>query len=503
MDHNNLVFVPNFSTRCIKFSSTIKSLKFSEEGDQLAIGEENGNVNVISCDDLVSVKNKNIAEYASTPTISFKGHDQELDYLTSQEVTPGVENIEWLKRCNDSRLFLTSNKKAIKLWRIKESNKCIASGRYNLCRDTKSQLFKGKLNLPKIVPSMPLSRIYKKKTYKRLQHYGINSVSVTQDQKTFLVSDDLRINLYDLEIEDDCLNLVDYKTKLKLDDDFACLISMKAHTTKSFAFGYVLSNGEIRLADMRDRRNCDISAKVFPKIQPNTLYRQNVASHFDWAYGISFSNNGRYILARDIHTLKVWDINNEKEPLALYYVDENLTTSLHVVKDIDRLVDRLTCTWSGDDSHIITGCFGASFKAINCITSEETLIKADCNTGDGIVDYYSEKREFGGEQDLQCMELDCSETDFEGYKIGTVDWNKKRDIIATANMRNLIYYMQECDDDMDYSYKTAFDSENDVVQKFSEKLDKDDKDDGVISIDSLVSILNGSNISIRDSISTL
>lgn len=140
----------------------------------------------------------------------------------------------------------------------------------------------------------------------------------------------------------------------------------------------------------------------------------------------------------------MWDICNEREPLALYYVDENLATLLHRLKDVECLVDRLSCAWSGDDSHIITGSFGSSFKTINCSTGEENLIKADCNTGSGIVDYFSERREFGGEQDLQCMEWVCAENDLECYKVGAIDCNKKRDIIATAAKENLIFYTNEC-----------------------------------------------------------
>uniref|UniRef100_A0A0N4Z2H8 Serine/threonine-protein phosphatase 2A 55 kDa regulatory subunit B n=1 Tax=Parastrongyloides trichosuri TaxID=131310 RepID=A0A0N4Z2H8_PARTI len=494
----NISMMSNFSVRCVKFPSTIQSVKFSHEGDQLAIGEENGNVNIISFENLNSLRNKVIVTPPSTSATIFKAHDHGLDYLTSQEITAGVENIEWLKKCNESSLLLTANKKAVKLWRIRESNKCIASGQYNVCKETKSKLYDGKLNIPKIIPSMPLSHVYMKKEYKRLQHYSINSLSVNNDQKTFLCGDDLRINLWDLEIEHDCMNLVDLKAKLKFDSIFTCLICTKAHTTKSNMFGYGLSNGEIKLADTRDR-DCDSSAKIFPRIQPDTTYRQSVGNHFDWTYAISFSNNGRYLLSRDIHTLKIWDINNEKEPLALYYVDENLTSSLHAVKELDRLVDRLSCSWSGDDSHIMTGCFGSSFKTINCCTGEENLIRADCSTGSGVVEYFSEKREFGGEQDLHCMELDCPINDFEFNKIGCVDWNKKKDMIATASMENLIFYTNECADTK-YSYKKPLDLNFEVIENFSEKNNKENE---MEYVNCLINVLNNSNISIRDPIDTL
>lgn len=54
--------------------------------------------------------------------------------------------------------------------------------------------------------------------------------------------------------------------------------------------------------------------------------------------------------------------------------------------------------------------------------------------------------------------------------------------------------------DMDYSYTTAFGSEVEIVEKFSEQINEESNID---NIDSLISVLNSSNISIRDSISTL
>ena len=37
-----------------------------------------------------------------------------------------------------------------------------------------------------------------------------------------------------------------------------------------------------------------------------------------------FSRDGRYILSRDFMSVKLWDINQEAQPLAVYPVHENL-----------------------------------------------------------------------------------------------------------------------------------------------------------------------------------
>jgi serine/threonine-protein phosphatase 2A regulatory subunit B len=50
-----------------------------------------------------------------------------------------------------------------------------------------------------------------KKVYANAHTYHINSISVNSDQATFLSADDLRINLWSLEITEQSFNVVDIK----------------------------------------------------------------------------------------------------------------------------------------------------------------------------------------------------------------------------------------------------------------------------------------------------
>lgn len=50
-----------------------------------------------------------------------------------------------------------------------------------------------------------------KKVYSNAHTYHINSISVNSDQETFLSADDLRINLWNLEITEQSFNIVDIK----------------------------------------------------------------------------------------------------------------------------------------------------------------------------------------------------------------------------------------------------------------------------------------------------
>ena len=50
-----------------------------------------------------------------------------------------------------------------------------------------------------------------KRVYANAHTYHINSVSVNSDQETFLSADDLRVNLWNLEVSEQSFNIVDIK----------------------------------------------------------------------------------------------------------------------------------------------------------------------------------------------------------------------------------------------------------------------------------------------------
>lgn len=50
-----------------------------------------------------------------------------------------------------------------------------------------------------------------KRIYANAHTYHINSISVNSDQQTFLSADDLRVNLWSLDVTDQSFNIVDIK----------------------------------------------------------------------------------------------------------------------------------------------------------------------------------------------------------------------------------------------------------------------------------------------------
>ncbi len=64
---------------------------------------------------------------------------------------------------------------------------------------------------------------------------------------------------------------------------------------------------------------------------------------------VKFSHNGRYMLTRDYLTVKVWDLQMEKQPVETYPVHEYLRSKLCALYENDCIFDKFECAWSCDD----------------------------------------------------------------------------------------------------------------------------------------------------------
>ena len=80
--------------------------------------------------------------------------------------------------------------------------------------------------------------------------YHINSISVNSDGETYLSADDLRINLWHMEITDQSFNIVDIKPA-NMEELTEVITASEFHPKECNLFVYSSSKGTIRLCDMR------------------------------------------------------------------------------------------------------------------------------------------------------------------------------------------------------------------------------------------------------------
>lgn len=93
--------------------------------------------------------------------------------------------------------------KTIKLWKIREKDKEYHG--FNLKDDQGCELEPScitGLSVPKLRPKELYVEASPRRIFANAHTYHINSISINSDQETYMSADDLRINLWNLEITD-------------------------------------------------------------------------------------------------------------------------------------------------------------------------------------------------------------------------------------------------------------------------------------------------------------
>lgn len=264
----------------------ISTVEFDQTGNYLATGDKGGRVVLFERNDTVrdsscphheakaNREQKKTCEYKFHT--EFQSHEPEFDYLKSLEIEEKINKIKWCKRQNPSHYLLSTNDKTIKLWKVFEKSLRVVaennlsgdltpggpvSGGGPLVRspDTRFQSA-ADLKLPRMTHHDTVVAAVPRKTYANAHAYHINSISVNSDGETFISSDDLRINLWNLHIQDQSFNIVDIKPA-NMEELTEVITAAEFHPQSCNTFIYASSKGTIKLADMRESALCDQHAK--------------------------------------------------------------------------------------------------------------------------------------------------------------------------------------------------------------------------------------------------
>ena len=250
----------------------------------------------------------------------FQSHEPEFDYLKSLEIEEKINCIKWCRGNGNSMHLLSSNDKTIRLWKIYQKA-CHKYSNFNLKSGSN---FVSSLKIPSVQYKDPEVTALPRRVFSNAHVYHINSLSVNSDGETFLSADDLRINVWNMEISDQSFNVVDIKPE-NMEELTEVITAADFHPTNCNTFMYTSSRGCIKLADMRQSALCDSYAKNFEVTEETekSFFSEIIASISD----AKFSNDGRYIISRDYLTLKIWDINMEARPLKTIPIHEHLRLS--------------------------------------------------------------------------------------------------------------------------------------------------------------------------------
>jgi len=204
------------------------------------------------------------------------------------------------------KMLLSTNDKTIKLWKIYGKRIKILSN-MNIEHANGATVSSGNaaqawgaghgLRLPLMTTRERVVTATPKRTYSNAHAYHINSIALNSDGESFMSCDDLRLNVWNLNNNSSCFNIVDVKPA-NMEALSKVITSADFHPTHCHTFLYSSSRGCVRLGDMRAAALCDTSMKVFeePEDPANRSFFSEIISSISNA---KFSRDGRYIVTRD------------------------------------------------------------------------------------------------------------------------------------------------------------------------------------------------------------
>lgn len=326
--------------------NVITTVEFDPQGEFLAIGYQ--------CGQVVVFKNQPGTDTYKFHT-QFESHTSEFDFLTSLEIEEKINKIRWVrnKYSNNCRMMLSTNDKTIKLWKMYEK-RGKAEGNDNG------------------TPASPPVEVAQRKVFANAHAYNINSVSLCSDGELFLSADDLRVNLWNLENGSECFTVVDTKPP-NMNELNEVITSVEFHPRESHSFIHASSKGVVKMADMRTQALCDKTVRTFQdKKEKKSFFSEVIGSISD----VKFSQDGRYILARDYLKLKIWDVNMDAEPVKVLDVHDYVKSKLYELYENDGLFDKFECCFSPNNTHLLTGSYSNNFAIFDNATSEVKYLQA-------------------------------------------------------------------------------------------------------------------------------
>lgn len=362
------VFGDAKSDEAVEAADIISCVEFDPTGNYIAIGDRGGRVVILERNH--ASKTKKVEYKVMT---EFQSHEPEFDYLKSLEIEEKINQIKWCPQTTQSsHLLLTTNDKTIKLWKCHERQERKVVG-LNLNGSLRKGPIK-ELKLPQVAVGSATMAHTPKKVYANAHAYHINSISLNSDGETFISADDLRVNLWHTEHTKESLTVVDIKPP-NMEDLTEVITSASFHPTHCSTFMYSSSKGTIKMGDLRQGSQCSSFTKSFDVQEDpsnKTFFSEIIASISD----AQFSPDGRYIVARDYMTLKIWDVKMEAKPMKVLFIHEGLRPKLCDLYENDCIFDKFECSFSGCGNYVLTGSYKNQYHIFDKTGKSHVTIEA-------------------------------------------------------------------------------------------------------------------------------
>ncbi|CAM9170247.1 unnamed protein product, partial [Choristocarpus tenellus] len=419
----------------------LSAVNFDSTGEYLATGDRGGRVVIFKKSSAGKQKVSSSGKVKRTSDYKFytefQSHEADFDYLKSLEIEEKINQIKWCPRANNALFLLSTNDKTVKLWKINEKQVKKISYLAKDCSRERGSSHRSTnvLALPHVSVTGATINATPRRVFANAHAYHVNSIDPNSDGEHFISADDLRINLWNLEITDHSFNIVDMKPK-NMEELTEVITSATFHPSHCNVFMYSSSRGCIKIGDMRASALCDHHAKVLekpPDLESKSVFSDIVASISD----IKTTLDGRYIISRDYMTLKLWDANMEAQPVKTINVHEHLRSQLCNLYDNDCIFDKFECAISGDARSVLTGSYNNLCHMFDRYGQTQALFEVS-------KDHSKRTNKKGKRRTLReplSLKEEASPLEYD-KKILHMSWHPRDNIIAVAGNNKLYIYTQ-------------------------------------------------------------
>lgn len=225
--------------------------------------------------------------------------------------------IEWVNQSMAQKpAFLCSNSNSVKLFKLTEQRKVKTESIKKLIDKG------GKLRIPRTrVVEEGIEGVHVK-TFETFKETSIHSLSLSSDGESFLVADNNRINLWNLQnSKEDVYSLVDYnRYKSGREDE---IVKCARFDSQSQTFLYTTNTGKINICDLRESSNF----AERPSLQFQLRSHKGAAIFDQYINSVSsaqFVPGQPCIVSRDYMSVKLWDLRKGRSSSMMIDSDNSM-----------------------------------------------------------------------------------------------------------------------------------------------------------------------------------
>jgi serine/threonine-protein phosphatase 2A regulatory subunit B len=343
-------------------SFLVTNCKFSHDGSTIAVSDKGGRIILFK---------KNESKLNKQPKLDYfyeyAAQEKEFDVHKSVEYSEEIKGLSILPLKNHNKVdIITANARTIKLDRVYKDKVRIYDN-----SDGKS------LSVPKVTHTKPEIKHKTKRVFKYVHHTDINTIAENKiNPWHFASSDDHKIFLWDLNVQNEVFNVVDIEPSMELDTPDKITKTVFCDYNPSI-FAYGTNKGSIKYCDFRTSSDHISFASGFSDENSNlnkTVFANSLLAVHDINMNLS---NSYTFCTRHYLSVNLWDIRKQTEPTSKFLVYEPIINKLSYLYQNNYLDDKFSLSTDQYGKYILTGGYNNMFHVIDIDQRLNTQITID------------------------------------------------------------------------------------------------------------------------------